>query len=162
MAHVTIEYMIMIPVLILLIILLPYATSIIMNGWVDSRRSLVLQETASNLGSSIQQLYSALNHDTISTGNVTNKLELPMYIEGYSYSGTASLRSALDPTLNSTKVLDVTLTLEGTGISSTSAVTLGENVEWTPSTLHSNSTSLGLAADKYFDGSNFIIKLSFT
>jgi hypothetical protein len=113
MTQITIEYMIMIPLLIMQIILFPFVAGLIMNGWVDSRRTLVLQETASNLGSSIQQLYSALNHGTISTGNVTNTLELPMFIEDYAYSGTGTLRATSGPTVDSTKILYITLSLRG-------------------------------------------------
>jgi hypothetical protein len=81
MTQITIEYMIMIPLLILQIFLFPFTAGLIMNGWVDSRRTLALQEAASNLGSSIQQLYSSLNHDTISAGVVNNTVALPMFIE---------------------------------------------------------------------------------
>lgn len=159
MAQITIEYMIMIPLLIMQILLFPYVAGLIMNGWVDSRRTLVLQETASNLGSSIQQLYSALNHATISTGNVTNTLQLPMFIEDYAYSGTGALRAASDPALYSTKILDITLSLRGTNIASTTSITLGSNVNWgSHSTLYSNSTDAGILGEKLANGT---ILLSF-
>jgi hypothetical protein len=150
--------MIMIPILIMQIFLFPLTASLIMNGWVDSRRTLALQETASHLGSTIQQLYSALNHETISEGTVTNKLDTPPFIEGYAYMGQATLRTALDPALNSSKVLDITLTLMGTRIETTSSVTLGQNVLWQNLTLMSNSTSAGIIAEKLWDGT---IQLSF-
>ena len=154
--------MIMIPLLILQIFLFPLAASLIMNGWVDSRRTLELQETGSHLGSSIQQLYSSLNHDSISTGTVTDKLELPPFIEGYAYEGNATLRTALDPALNSSKILDITLTLKGTSIQSTSSVTLGQNVEWQDSIFASNSTNASVKAEKYFEAENeLVIRLSF-
>jgi hypothetical protein len=127
-----------------------------MNGWVDSRRTLALQETASHLGSSMQQLYSSLNHDSISAGNVTNRLDTPPFIEGYAYTGTAALRNASDP--NSARILDVTLRLVGTGIVATSSVTLGENVLWGNSTLMSNSINAGISAAKLGNGT---IQLAF-
>ena len=130
-----------------------------MNGWVDSRRTLALQEAASNLGSSIQQLYSSLSHKTISAGVVNNTLDLPMFIEEYAYSGTGTLRSVLNPTFNSTEVLDITLTLKGTSIATTVSLTLGENVNWLSSTFISNSTNSGISGQKFTNGT---IQFSFT
>jgi len=148
----------MIPILILQIFLFPFAAGLIMNTWVDSRRTLALQEAASHLGSSIQQIYSSLNHATISAGAVTNKLDIPPFIEGYAYVGNATLRTALDPALNSSKVLEITLKLMGIDISATTSVTLGQNVEWQNSTFMSNSTYAGINAEKQANG---VILLSF-
>jgi hypothetical protein len=147
----------MVPLLILQIFLFPFAASLVMNTWVDSRRTLALQETASHLGSSIQQTYLSLNYTTISAGDVTNKLDVPPFIEGYAYTGTATLRTVTDPAPGS-KVLELTLTFKGVEISTTTTVTLGQNVEWKDSTFMSNSTTACLQAEKY---SNRTIKLSF-
>lgn len=164
MTQITIEYMIMIPLLILQIFLFPFTASLIMNHWVDSRRTLELQEAASSIGSSIQQLYSSLNHDTISTGYVTNSLDLPPFIEDYPYKGNATLRTALDSTLDSTKILDITLSLQGVKASSTASVTLGPNVEWPQPNLFfvSNSTNAGISGNKTVINGNVLIQLSFT
>jgi hypothetical protein len=157
MVNVTIEYMIMIPLLILQIILFPFVASVIMNGWADSRQTLELQETASNLGSSISQLYSALNHDTISAGVVTNRLELPRFIENYAYNGTGQLRPALDPSVNSVRILDITLTLKDSKVASTTSITLGGNVNWNSSSvLYSNATELVLLGQKLPNGTIFL------
>jgi hypothetical protein len=148
--------MIMIPILIMQIFLFPLTASLIMNGWVDSRRTLALQETASHLGSSMQQLYSSLNHESIREGIVNNTLDTPPFIEGYAYTGNAELRNASDP--NSARILDITLTLMGTRLEATSSVTLGQNVLWGNTTLMSNSTYAGISAAKL----NGTIQLSFT
>ena len=161
MPQITIEYMIMIPILILQIFLFPLTAGLIMNGWADSRRTLALQETAGHLGSSIQQLYSALNHESISAGNVTNRLEVPPFIEGYVYTGNATLRTALDPALNSSKILDITLRLMGGRVETSASVTLGQNVEWQYSTFMSNSTYASIKAEKYWNGTQPVIRLSF-
>jgi hypothetical protein len=150
--------MILIPILILQIFLFPLTAGWIMNTWVDSRRTLALQEAASHLSSSIQQLYSSLNHATISAGAVTNKLDIPPFIEGYAYVGNATLRTALDPALNSSKVLDITLRLMGASIEATASVILGQNVEWQNSTFMSNSTFASINAEKQLNG---VIQLSF-
>jgi hypothetical protein len=157
LTQITIEYMIMLPILIMQIFLFPLTAGIIMNGWVDSRRTLALQETASHLGSSMQQLYSSLNHESIREGVVDNTLDTPPFIEGYAYKGNAALRNASDA--NSARILDITLTLIGTGLEATSSVTLGQNALWQNSTLMSNSTYAGISAAKLSDGT---IQLAFT
>jgi hypothetical protein len=157
LTQITIEYMIMIPILIMQIFLFPLTAGIIMNGWVDSRRTLALQETASHLGSSMQQLYLSLNHESISAGVVNNTLDAPPFIEGYAYTGTAALRNASD--LNEARILDVNLRLVGTSIETMSSVTLGQNVLWGNTTLMSNSTYAGISAAKLPNGT---IQLAFT
>lgn len=150
MPQVTIEYMILIPVLILQIFLFPYAVGLVMNTWVDSRRSLALEEAASHIGSSIQQVYFSLNHTTIQAGRLDNVLDIQPFIEGYAYTGNATLRTVLDPVFDSSQVLEITLKFQGLGLSATTSVTMGGNVEWVPSTLLSNnSTQRCVTAEKY-------------
>jgi hypothetical protein len=151
LVQITIEYMIMIPILILQIFLFPLTAGWIMTTWTDSRQTLALQETASYMGSSIHQVYSALNHESISAGTVTNRLEVPAFIEGYAYKGNASLRAS-DPAPNSSQVLDITLRFIGGHIESTTSVTLGQNVAWQNSTFMSNSTDASLIAQKMSNG----------
>jgi hypothetical protein len=157
LVQITIEYMIMIPILIMQIFLFPLTAGWIMNTWVDSRQTLALQETASHLGSSVHQMYSALNHESISAGKVTNRLEVPPFIEGYAYTGNASLRASAP---NSSQVLDITLKFMGGHIEATTSVTLGQNVAWPDpdSTFMSNSTDASLIAEKMPNGT---ILLSF-
>ena len=151
MTHITIEYMIMVPVMILQIFLFPLTASWLMNIWVDSRRTLALQEVASHLGSTIQQLYFSLNHETISSGTATYSPGLPPFIEDYNYVGNATLRK-VSASANSSKVLSITLTLAKTKITVTTLVTLGSNVLWRPSVFVSNSTNAIVSAEKLSDG----------
>jgi hypothetical protein len=85
-------------------------------------------------------------------------MDVPPFIEGYAYVGNATLRTALDPALNSSKVLDLTLRLMGANIEATASVTLGQNVEWQNSTFMSNSTYASINAEKQLNG---VIRLSF-
>jgi len=157
MPHVTIEYVIMVPVLIMQIFLFPLTASWLMNIWVDSRRTLALQETASHLGSTIQQIYFSLNHETISAGTATQKSNVPPFIENYPYNGTATLRTVSDFS-NSSKILQITLRLGTVGTTVTTSVVLGQNVLWNESTFVSNSTNACIRAEKLTDGN---ISLSF-
>jgi hypothetical protein len=148
MTHVTIEYMIMIPVLVLQIFLFPLAANSLMNVWVDSRRALALQDAASHLGSTMQQLYFSLNHETMSTGTATYSTGLPPFIENSHYVGTAVLKTVSNTTANSTRILKLTLTLVSTRTKVTTSVILGPNVRWQPSTFTSNSTHACVSAQK--------------
>lgn len=152
MPHITIEYVIMVPVLILQIFLFPLTAGWLMNIWVDSRRTLILKETSSHLGSTIQQIYFALNHETISAGAVMQKLDIPPFIENDPYTGNATLRTVLDPALNSSKVLEITLKLKTAGTTVTTSAILGQNVLWQKSTFESNSINACIKAEKFTNG----------
>jgi hypothetical protein len=158
MAHITIEYVIMVPLLLLQIFLFPLTASWLMNIWVDSRRTLALQEAAGHLGSTIQQIYLILNHTTISAGTVTQKSNVPPFIENYPYTGNAVLRTVLDPALNSSKILKITLKLGTIGTTVDTSVILGQMVQWRESTFVSNSTNACVRAQKFANGT---ISLSF-
>jgi hypothetical protein len=152
MAHITIEYVIMIPVLVMQIFLFPLAANWLMNIWVDSRRALALQDVASHLGSTVQQLYFSLNHGTISAGTVTYSPRFPVLIEDSVYAASATLRTVLDPAMNSSKVLDLTVRLVSDGRAVTASVVLGPNVQWQASTFFSNSTNACVTATKSSNG----------
>lgn len=150
MPQITIEYMIMIPMMILQIFLFPLTATWIMTTWEDSRQTLALQEATSYVGSSVHQVYSTLNHDSIAAGAVTNKLDIPSFIEGYPYKGNASLRVS---SANASQILDITLRFMGNTITTATMVTLGEKVLWdADSEFMSNSTFASLVAEKMANG----------
>ena len=146
MAHITIEYMIMIPVLIMQIFLFPIAASVIMNTWGDSTTTIQLQTTAGHMGSSIQQLYYTMNHGSMSDGSMKITLDVPPIINGRAYTTTLSHVTHLD---TSYQIMNVTLKIIGTQVQTSTLVTLGQNVNWTQN-LAFNSTShdLSLIATK--------------
>jgi len=146
--HVTIEYIILLPILILQIFLFPLTASWLMNIWVDSRRTLALKDVGSHLGSTIQQMYFSLDHETISDGTLTYSPGLPPFIEDTPYVGNATMRSVLGPEPNSSKVLELTIRLIGTTSSVTSMVILGPNVVWQESFFSSNSSNACVNARK--------------
>ena len=149
MANITLEYMILIPILILQIFLLPFATGLFMNYWTTSSDTLSLNEASIHLSSSIEQLYFFLNNPSVSSGTVTNNLGIPSYIGNYAYVGNATLISVSGS--GSGKVLELTLTLIGSTISTTTPVTLGENARWVNSTFTSNSNSVCINGNKDSD-----------
>jgi hypothetical protein len=127
MPSITLEYMIMIPVLIAQIFIFPFTASVIMNTWTDSRMTIELQEIAGHVGSSIQQLYYTINHESTSSGSMSITLDMPALIEGHSYTTTLTHVTQLD---TSYKIMNVTLKLQSTKDQTSTLVTLGQNVDW--------------------------------
>jgi len=151
LAHITIEYMIMIPVLIMQIFLFPLTASVIMDTWSNSSTTLQLQEAAGHTGSCIQQLYYTLNHASISNGSVKITLGSPPLIENRAY--TTTLRHVTQ-TGASYAIMNVTLSLIGIKSAVSTIVTLGDNVNWTENlSFNSTAHNPSLIANKT---SNFI------
>ena len=96
MAHITIEYMIMIPVLVMQIFLFPYAAAVIMGTYEDSLITMELQTTAGHMSSSIQQLYYTMNHGSFSNGFTKINLDVPQLIQGHAYTTTLSHVTSTD------------------------------------------------------------------
>jgi hypothetical protein len=145
--QISVQYMIMIPVLILQIFLFPLAAQAIMNTYSDSRMSIELQTATGHMGSSIQQLYYTMNQLTDSpTGSVKIDLDTPAQIEGHAYTTTLHQVAYMD---SSCQIMNVTLKIVGTNTQSSTLVTLGQNVDW-PENLAFNSTAndLSLIATK--------------
>jgi hypothetical protein len=143
---ITLEYMIMIPVLILQIFLFPMTASVIMNTWADSSMTLELQETAGHMGSSIQQLYYTMNHASVPNGTMTITLGTPPLIEGHAYTTTLSHATNLDTSI---QIMNVTLKLIGTRDQTSTLVTLGQNVDWQENlAFNSTAHSLSIVAHK--------------
>lgn len=159
MVNITIEYMILLPLLILQIFLLPYAATAMMGSWTTSSETIALQDAASSLGSTIQQFYLFMNNPTLTSASVTNQLGVPSFINGNYYVGDASLAPASGP--GSEEVLNLTLSLNRSTVSTSSIVTLGQNVQWNSSgtTFKSNTPNESITANKYSNGT---ILLSFT
>jgi hypothetical protein len=153
MPHVAIEHVIMIPILLLQVFIFPVVANHLMNTWIVSRRTLMLQDIASSMGSSIQQMYFAINHNTtIPSGTTTNQFGLPGYIDGYSYTANATLNPSQSMS-NPTQLLNITVRLTTTTIVVASQVLLGSEAKWNSTTIfQSNSTTAGAYAIKYGNG----------
>jgi hypothetical protein len=146
LAHITIEYMIMIPVLIMQIFLFPIAASVIMNTWGDSTTTIQLQTTAGHMGSSVQQLYYTMNHGSMSDGSMKISLDVPPIINGRAYTTTLSHVTRID---TSYQIMNVTLKIIGTKVQTSTLVTLGQNVNWNENlAFNSTSHNLSLIATK--------------
>jgi hypothetical protein len=154
----TVEYMILIPVLILQIFLFPMIVSAVMGQWVGDRQTLELQQTASSLGSVIEQTYLSLNHTSILSCKFNSTLPFAATIEGYNFTATATLQAVSNTNYGACKVLDVTLRLVGKQLSTSTEVTLGQNVQWIKSELVGNPPTACLIAQKF---ANQTIQLSF-
>jgi len=151
MPHITIEYVIMLPLLIMQIILFPMAAGWLMNIWVTSRETLALQDATSQIASAMEQLYFSINHPSISTGEATYSLGLSPSIENSIYTGYGSLQK-VNQQVNSTRILTLTFSLSKTTITAKSSAVLGPNASWQSSTFMSNSTHACVSANKLLNG----------
>jgi hypothetical protein len=145
MPSVTIEYVILIPLLFTQVIVFPLVASTMTNSWQESQRDVALQDAANHLASTIQQLYLTVNRDEILEGNITQVVNLPQTIGNYPYLANASL-SASGPDV--AKVLTVTLTLDELDNTVSADAVLGPNVQWVNSFLRSNSLDNYIKVEK--------------
>jgi hypothetical protein len=148
------EYVIMVPILLMQVILIPMAAGWMMDVWVDKRRETALQDVASYMGTTIQQLYFSLTREEVEAGITTQSANVPNFIESIPYVITAS-----DKKVENSTLVDLHLALMGVGIAVNTRVTLGPNALWQQSTFLSNSTSAGLEVMKYANGT---LAFSFT
>jgi hypothetical protein len=157
MVNVTIEHIILIPLLFTQIIVFPFVATRISSSWQDSHRDVALEEAAGHLTTTIQQLYLTVNWDDILAGTVTHAPNIPATIDSHPYRVTGSLNIPSDP--NATRILTLTLTLEKFKNTVTAVAVLGPNVLWAEeSVLQSNSPDASIVAQKF---SNDTIGFSF-
>jgi hypothetical protein len=147
--HLTIEYVMLIPLLFAQIIVFPLVANMMASSWVNTRRDAELQGAASNLVSTIQQLYLSLNREEISAGNITQVSTLPPTIESYPYTANGSLTSLGS---NSGSVLTLTLILENAGNRATASALLGSNARWGGGIFHSSSLDASINVQKLVNG----------
>ena len=145
MPNVTIEYVILIPLLFTQVIVFPFVASTITSNMQTSQRNVELQDTANHLASTIQQLYLTINRQEILTGTVTQESNVPMTVGSYPYTAIGLLSSSSE---NSSKILEVILTLDDVDNTATAVAVLGPNVQWTDSTFLSTSTDASIEVQK--------------
>jgi hypothetical protein len=142
------EYVIMVPVLLMQVLLVPMATVWMMDVWVDQRKETALQDVASHLGSTIQQLYLSLNREEAGAGTVTQASNVPTFIESIPYRVDAS-----DRRVENSTIIDLHLALIETSITATTHVTLGSNVLLGEQrTFISNSMNACIKVEKFSNG----------
>jgi len=143
LTQITIEYMIMVPVLILQIFLFPLVATMLMDNWAESQRTLELQQTAGILGSTIQQMSYAINRASVGTGTASMKvnLDIPPTIENHAYTVTMNKISDLE---TSYSIMNISLGFNSVEGYCSTLVTLGGNINWEEN-LSFNSISTGLS-----------------
>lgn len=151
MTHITIEHVILIPLLFIQIIVFPFAASIMTSNWANYSRDTALRDAADHLASTIQQLYLSINRNEISAGTVTQASTLPSSISSYPYTAVGSLSSPLDS--NSSKILTLSLALQIVGNTAAASAVLGPNVLWQKgSVFQSNSANASIKVQKFSNG----------
>jgi hypothetical protein len=141
----------MTPLLVIQILLFPFVASTMSSYWANATRDITLQETASQIASTIQQLYLSLNRIEVTAGTVTQASTFPTQIAGHSYTTRGSLSASLEQGYG--KILTINLTLQVLGNSATAKTSLGSNTLWTTqSVFTSSSLTASIKVQKFANG----------
>lgn len=155
MVSITIEYVMLIPLLFAQVIVFPYVASTVTSNWQESQLTIEMQDAADHIASTIQQLYLTANRDEILEGIITQQSPVPVTIASYPYDVECSLS---DPGDGSAKTLIVFLTLDDeVGDTVTALAVLGNNVQWTESTFRSTSVNASIIVQKLDDEDHTLI-----
>ena len=149
MVSVTIEYVMLIPLLFTQVIVFPYVASALTSSWQESQLTIEIQDAADHMASTIQQLYITVNRDEILEGTITQSSTIPVSIGSYPYVVDGSLN---DPGDGYSKILTVFLTLDEIGNTATASTVLGPNVKWASSSFRSTSVDASVIVEKFSNG----------
>lgn len=149
MVSVTIEYVILIPLLFTQVIVFPLVASTMTSHWQETQLTIELQGSADHLVSTIQQLYLTVNSGEILDGTITKASPVPITIASYPYIIEGSLS---DPGDDSAKIFTVFLTLDDVGNTVTASAVLGPNVQWVDSSFRSTSMDASISVEKFSNG----------
>ena len=149
MVSVTIEYVILIPLLFTTVIVFPLVANRMTTDYQQTQLGIELQDVADHMASTIQQLYLTVNGQEILTGTITKASPVPVTVGAYPYTVEGSLN---DPGDGSAKVFTAILTLDELGNTVTASAVLGTNVLWADSTLRSTSMDASIVVQKYSNG----------
>ena len=148
MPHASLEYAIVLPILIVQVILIPVFAGWMIDGWVTKRREISLQDIASHMAATIQQLYFSLDSEDVTAGITTQAANVPPHIEFIPYTILAA-----DSKFENTTTIHLNLTLVGTGVKSIDQIVLGPNAFWEEgSVFMSNSTDAHIEVEKFVNG----------
>ena len=151
MPHVAIEATIMAPLLVAQIIMFPLIASTMTSYWANATREVALQEVASQMGSTIEQLYLSLNRIEVSTGTITQASTFPTEIASHPYTARGSLIASSEP--NSGKILLLNVTMQNAGNTVITKTPLGPNVLWNEeSVFYSSSPNASIKIQKFANG----------
>jgi len=128
LVNIAIEVVILAPLLVVQILLFPLVVSTMSFNWASATRDVTLKETASQMASTIQQLYLSLNRQEVSTGTITLASTFPTEIAGHPYTAAGLLKTSFQP--SSGKILVLNLTLQKLGNTVSVQTPMGPNVLW--------------------------------
>ena len=141
----------MTPLLVIQIVLFPFIAGTMASYWENATVEVALQEAASQMGSTIEQLYLSLNRNEVSTGTITQTSTFPTEIASHPYTAKGSLLPSSEP--NSGNILLLNLTLQDVGITIISRTPLGSNALWDEeSVFYSSSPNPSIKIQKFENG----------
>lgn len=151
MGNVAIETVILAPLLIIQIILFPFVANSLASNWSNATRDITLKELASQMASTIQQLYLSFNRPEVSAGNITQVSTFPKEISGHPYDAMGFLNNSSQPGFG--KILSLNVTLQDLGNTVMAQTPLGPNALWNEeSVFASSSTTASIRVQKFVNG----------
>jgi len=151
LTNVAIEVVLLAPLLLIQVAVFPIVANTLSAKWANATRDVTLKETASQMASTIQQLYLSLNRPEVSTGTITQASTFPAEIAECSYHATGSLKASLQPSFG--KILFLNLSLQKLGNTVTVQTPLGTNVLWNETSLFdSSSPNASIKVQKFVNG----------
>lgn len=154
MVSVTIEYVILIPLMFTTVIVFPLVADRMTTEHQKSQLTIELQDVADHMASTIQQLYLTVNGEEILTGTVTQASPVPVTVGSYPYTVEGSL---YEPGDGSAKVFNTFLTLDEIDITVSASAVLGINVQWVDSSFRSTSVDAEIIVQKLDDAEHTVV-----
>jgi hypothetical protein len=140
----------MTPLLVAQLFLFPLVANTMASYWTDASRQIILQEVATQMGSTIQQICISVNRMEVSTGIIIYASTFPKEITSYPYIALGALTSS---ELNTSMTLILTLTLLEVGNTATAQASLGPNSLWDEDSIfQSSSEGASIRVQKFDDG----------
>jgi hypothetical protein len=148
---VAIEAVILAPVLVIQVILFPFVADSLASNWANATRDVTIKELASQMATTIQQLYLSLNRPEVSAGNITQASTFPKEISGRPYEAKGFLQDSFQ--FGFGKVLSLNITLQDLRNTVVVQTPLGLNVLWKEESIFtSSSTDASIRVQKFVNG----------
>ena len=142
MVNVIIEYVMFIPLMIVVIIIFSTVATTMVSTYVDQQRLVIAQGVVNKLANTIHQLSYSLNQDESGACTVTKTTPLQATIDSYPYRVTGHLNNLKDK-------LRLILAIQGLQITVNKTITLGPNTLWQDSELSSLSPEAAIEVIKF-------------
>ena len=143
MANIVTEHVLLLVPMMMVLMIFPMVTIFVVNSYDAEQRLYAIENAATKMGSTIQQVYLALSDNKVQPCTVTISNPLPAAIENQPYIISCTLEN---------NVLKIHMALLGPPIFYDHLITLGESASWDGGTLDSNVPNPSIEVTKDLSG----------